>query len=389
MRLPKIERDRTMIDHPIEDTEEETISVADLQDRLASGTPTVVLDVRPTSERDDWYIPGSIHVDAYDALKREDANALAGVDAPDDELIVIVCGAGATSLTAARQLRSRGKYAKSLDAGMKGWSLAFNTATVAPAQTPAAIVQVRRTGKGCLSYLVGVGGEAAVIDAAMPPEVYVQAAAERDWHITHVLDTHIHADHLSRSRPLAAMTGATFHLPEQQRVTFPYAAVRDGDVLSIGGARLHAFRTPGHTEESTSYLLDGSALFTGDTLFTDGVGRPDLDASIDEAHARAEALYESLRRLLRDVPREAVVLPGHTSRPAPFDGKVIGDTMEVVRSRVDALSRSKEDFVRHLLGRIPPTPPNYEQIVRLNEIGAPPPTETLELEAGGNRCAIS
>ncbi len=366
-----------------------TMSAAALQQRLLDGDVTIILDVRPASERAEWYIPGSIHVDAYDALKRNDPEALAGVDLPGNRPIVTVCRTGRTSLTAAEQLRARGKQAFSLEGGMKAWSLAFNTATVSPSETPAVIVQLRRTGKGCLSYVIGAGRRAAVIDAALPPEVYVQLAEERGWRITHVLDTHIHADHLSRSRPLAEMTGATLYLPEQQRVSFPYSPLRDGDVLVIAEAHLQVLLTPGHTNESSCYLLDHAALFTGDTLFTDGVGRPDLKAGTEEAETRAAALYDSLQRLVRDVPVEALVLPGHTSHPAAFDGMVIGDRLGALRSRVDALSRSKEDFVQYLLARIPPTPPNFEQIVALNEAGATAPGEILDLEAGANRCAIS
>ena len=366
-----------------------TIDVEALQERLRGGWPIAVVDVRPTSEREEWHIPGSVHVDAYDALKRGDPDALAGLDLPDDRPVVTVCGAGRTSLAAAEQLRQRGIQAVSLEGGMKAWSLAFNTAEVPLAGTPAEVVQLRRTGKGCLSYVVASGGEAAVIDASLPPEVYLRLADERGWRITHALDTHVHADHLSRSRPLAEAAGARLLLPEQERVAFAYEPVRDGDEVAIGDVRLRAVRTPGHTGESTCYLLDGAALFTGDTLFTDSVGRPDLEASTGEARARAEALYDSLLRLLREVPEDALVLPGHTGHPAPFDGKAIGERLGVVRGRVDALALPKVAFAEHLLGRIPPTPPNYERIVTLNEADATAPGEILDLEAGANRCAIS
>ena len=366
-----------------------TISVETLQERLQAGDPVTVLDVRPADERAEWSIPGSIYVDAYDALKRNDPDALTGVDLPDDRLVVTVCGAGKTSLTAAERLNARGKQAVSLAGGMKAWSLAFNTANVSLAGTPAEVIQLRRTGKGCLSYVIASGGEAAVIDASLPPEVYLRLAEARGWRITLALDTHVHADHLSRSRPLAEAAGARLLLPEQERVSFAYEPVRDGDELAIGAAHLRALRTPGHTGESTCYLLDRAALYTGDTLFTDGVGRPDLEASAGEARARAEALYDSLQRLLREVSEEAFVLPGHTSHPVPFDDTVVGARLRTVRERVDTLELPKAAFVERTLGRIPPTPPNYERIVELNEAGATSVENILDLEAGANRCAIS
>ena len=365
------------------------MSVQQLIRLLDQDTPVQVLDVRPAEQREEWQIPGSMHVDAYAALKRGDPDALGDLNLPDDRPIVTVCGAGKTSLLAAEQLRLRGKQAVSLEGGMKAWSLAFNTADVPLDKTPARVIQVRRTGKGCLSYIIGEGTEAAVIDASLPPEEYLRLAEANGWRITHVLDTHVHADHLSRSRALAEASDAGLFLPEQQRVDFPHVPARDGDRLQIGTVRLRAVRTPGHTEESTSYVLDDAALFTGDTLFMDGVGRPDLESGAEQARGRAGALYESIQRLFRDVPAAAVVLPGHTSRPTPFDGRAIGETLAAVRDGVVALSQSKEAFVEQLLGRIPPTPPNYKRIVSLNEAGAMSVENILDLEAGANRCAIS
>ena len=113
-----------------------------------------------------------------------------------------------------------------------------------------------------------------------------------------MLDTHIHADHLSRALPLARLTGAVVYLPDQRRVSYPFQALRDGDAVRIGDATLVALHTPGHSWESTCYLLDDRALFTGDTLFLAGVGRPDLEAAPEESRARAGALYGSLQCLL-------------------------------------------------------------------------------------------
>ena len=137
----------------------------------------------------------------------------------------------------------------------------------------------------------------SVIDAALPPAVYQELAAERGWTITHVLDTHVHADHLSRARLLAEATGAKLHLPAQDRVTYPFTPIHDGDVVPIGSSQLIAMHTPGHTLESMSYLLDDTALFTGDTLFLAGVGRPDLEATPEQARERARLLHASLARL--------------------------------------------------------------------------------------------
>jgi rhodanese-related sulfurtransferase len=212
-----------------------TIDIATLQAMLEQKQPVTVLDVRPAADRAEWFIPGSIHIDAYEALKANDPDALAGVDLPADQPVVTVCGAGKTSVIAAEQLRAHGLPAFSLAGGMKAWSLAWNQAAMTLPGSGVEIIQVRRTGKGCLSYLVGAKGEAAVIDASLDPTVYLQLAEEHGWTIRYVLDTHIHADHLSRSRQLAEQSGATLYLPAQERVSFPFTPLWDGDKLNVGG----------------------------------------------------------------------------------------------------------------------------------------------------------
>jgi glyoxylase-like metal-dependent hydrolase (beta-lactamase superfamily II) len=177
-------------------------------------------------------------------------------------------------------------------------------------------------------------------------------------------------------------------LPDQQRVRFPFTAIHDGETLPLETLQLTALRTPGHTLESTCYLLEGQLLFTGDTLFPTGVGRPDLDASAEEVQARADVLYYSLQTLMT-LPPDTLVLPGHTSSPIPFDGVPIMTTLSDITEQIDMLHATRGDFVRILLSRIPATPPNYTQIVRLNEAGQLPEQPVIELEAGANRCAIS
>lgn len=365
-----------------------TIEAGTLRDLLDRGEPVTVLDIRRVEARAEWAIPGSVHVDAYDALRSGDPDALIGVDLPGEVPVVTVCNVGKTSMIAAERLRARGFEACSLAGGMKAWSLAWNSAEVPVPGGDARVVQVRRTGKGCLSYVVGSGGEAAVIDAALNPEVYLNLAKDHDWTITSVLETHVHADHLSRSRRLAELAGAIVRLPVQDRVSYPFVPVREPDELEVGTATLTAMRTPGHTPESTCFQLDGRVLFTGDTLFLAGVGRPDLEASPEEVRERAHALYRSLKRLL-DLPPDTLVLPGHTGEPVAFDGDPLVGTLAEVRERVEVLGASEDAFMTTILARIPPTPPNHHRIVESNEAGVFPEGDPTDLEAGANRCAVA
>jgi len=182
------------------------------------------------------------------------------------------------------------------------------------------------------------------------------------------------------------LVGATLHMPEGAPVSYQFSPLGDGDVLEVGSAKLEAVRTPGHTPESTSYLLNGRALFTGDTLFLSAVGRPDLDATPEGSRQRARELYRSLRRLLALDP-ETLVLPGHTGEPVAFDGEPICAQLSEVRGSVRILKEDEDAFVEEIAGRVPPTPSNFERIVELNRAGEAPEGDPTELEAGANRCA--
>lgn len=365
-----------------------TLSTDELRELLSRAESVTVLDIRTAAARAEWAIPGSLHVDAYDALKANRPEILDGVPLPRGERVVTVCNMGNTSRIAARHLRERGVEALSLAGGMKAWSLAWNVAEVSVPRSTARVIQVRRTGKGCLSYVIGSEGEAAVIDASLDPSVYLELASAAGWRIAAVVETHVHADHLSRSRALAERSGVPLRLPDQRRVSFPFEPVTEGTSMKVGGSRLTALHVPGHTPESTAYLLDARALFTGDALFLAGIGRPDLKADVEETRARAHALYRSLKRLLT-LPSTTLILPAHTHVPVAFDGEALAATLGEVRGRVGLLHAPEAEFVEAVLARIPATPPNYHRIVELNEAGVLPEGDPTDLEAGANRCAVS
>src|SRR5262249_39654537 len=149
-------------------------------------------------------------------------------------------------------------------------------------------------------------------------EAYLKLAEERGASIRYILDTHIHADHLSRARRLAEASGAQLILPRQSRVRHPHRPVVEGERLALGPTFIEVLSTPGHTDESATYLVPDVGIFTGDTLFLAGVGRPDLHAGGPETEARARQLFRSLRRLFSLDPA-LQVFAGHTSEPVSFD----------------------------------------------------------------------
>jgi glyoxylase-like metal-dependent hydrolase (beta-lactamase superfamily II)/rhodanese-related sulfurtransferase len=361
------------------------ISVEELQEKLNKQEKVFILDVRPSDQREEWKIDGSTHIDAYNQLKAGDDTALDLVAIPEDSTVITVCAAGKTSLLASNLLQRKGIDAYSLQGGMKGWNFAWNTAEIKLSN--AKIIQVRRAAKGVLSYVVGSAGEAVVIDAALEPEVYLDIARKNGWTIKYVTDTHIHADYISRTKELAKACSATHVLIDNASVEYSYSQIKNGEYLEFGNAALEVIHTPGHTVESTSFRLGDDAVFTGDTLFVDGVGRPDLKADQDEAMRKAKSLYKSLNQLLSGDP-STLVLPAHTSKAIAFDNNIIGDSIKNIKERLALSDFSESDFVDYTLSRIPPTPPNYLTISVLNKKGRYDGQQLAELEAGGNHCAI-
>jgi glyoxylase-like metal-dependent hydrolase (beta-lactamase superfamily II) len=360
-----------------------TVTADELRQALDRGDELTVLDVRPREDFEGWHVPGSRNLPVYEDLKAGDTRALAEID-PDAEPVVTVCGRGAVADRATQALREAGVDARTLDGGLRAWSFAWNTAQ-AQLASDTTVLQVRRVGKGCLSYLVASEGRAVTVDPAVDPQILQDLADERGWTIEAVLETHLHADHVSRARPLAEATGGDHLVPEGEPADFDHQPVHDGTTIEVGQATLRAVETPGHTPASTSYLVDGEALLTGDTLFTGAVGRPDLEAEGRE-EARARQLHASLERLL-GLDDDVTVLPAHADRPPAFDDELHAARLAAVADRVDLLGLGEDAFVERILEMLPETPPNHETIVDHNRRARTPEADLADLEAGANRCA--
>jgi glyoxylase-like metal-dependent hydrolase (beta-lactamase superfamily II) len=134
--------------------------------------------------------------------------------------------------------------------------------------------------------------------------------------------------------------------------------------------------------------LGSDAVFTGDTLFVDGVGRPDLKANQDQATEKSKLLYHSLNQLLK-FQENTLVLPAHLATAVPFDNQIIAETVGHLKYKLDLLKLTEDEFVKYTLSRIPPAPPNYLKIAALNKQGSYEGYAPADLEAGANRCAIA
>lgn len=358
------------------------ISVQELAARLGTDRAPFILDVREPEEVAAWAIPGAVNIPLGDLSARTG-------EVPRDEHVVVVCASGGRSSAATDALARGGWDAHDLVGGMAEWAKVYDTAEVAA--NGVSVVQVRRRGKGCLSYVVGSGDEAFVIDPSIEIHHYLDVAAAKGWRITKVFDTHLHADHLSGARDLAAATGASLHLNPADTFEFDYTPLADGERYALpGGVELTVgvLHTPGHTMGSTIYLVGDEVVLTGDTLFVEGVGRPDL---ADRAEEFARNLYHSLQERVLVLPDQTYVLPGHYGEGVPVQPhRAVGARLADLRATLEPLQLDEEGFVVWAVERAVPRPPNYVDIVNANMGRVRTPSSELQhLEAGPNRCSAS
>lgn len=247
------------------------------------------------------------------------------------------------------------------------------------------------TGLAQGSYLVGcqATGEAIVIDPQRDIDVYLHIASKQHLMITHIAETHIHADFLCGSRELAAITGANLFLSdeggEDWQYEFPHKGLKDGDTIAVGKLSLTVMHTPGHTPESISFLLtDHPAtdkpvmVFTGDFVFVGDIGRPDLlEKAAGFLHTKetgAKQMFQSLKKFAA-LPEYVQVWPGHGAGSAC--GKALGAVAsstigyEKIRSWAFRYSHDEQAFIDYLLADQPEPPKYFAMMKRLNKVQRP------------------
>jgi glyoxylase-like metal-dependent hydrolase (beta-lactamase superfamily II)/rhodanese-related sulfurtransferase len=415
------------------------IKPADLKKKIDDGEDIYILDVRDPQEHKAW----KVFYDRYDDTPLIPVDSLLSSDSlkniPKDKEVVTFCAKGNRSMSAAQMLSARGYNVKSMEGGLSGWNTVYDTAELLDIGSPSPpgsssttsppslkVWQIRRVSRGCMSYVIANldDKKAAVIDPTCEIDDYLGTIVnENNLKITAILDTHLHADHLSGNTKLAKKYGCDLYvsaLEPYELNDFPNAdglnlnSLKDGDKINIGnGVVLDAIHTPGHTNGSVCFKLqvgepketghygDGGTekkngnpnsgktyLFTGDTLFVDGVGRPDLHNKAEEF---TRHLYNSYRQKILRLPDETMVLPSHFSERFEH-GKPIHRTLKLIKENMNILSDTvpESEFTKSILSSIPSQQPmNYEKIVSINKGMVPCNLAGQgDLETGPNSCGI-
>lgn len=369
------------------------MTAGDVTKKVVNKEELFILDVRNSEDFQDWKIEG----ENFSYLNIPYFDLLDGVEEILDKLpankeILVVCAKEGSSIYIAEMLSEAGLIVSYLEGGMKTWSEHLEPVKIGDLKDGGEIYQFVRIGKGCLSYMVLSNGEAAIIDATRMTDVFLDFAEKKNAKITHVFDTHLHADHISGGRKIAEKTNATYWLPPKDatEVTFKYEPLEDGNNVTIGNTaiHIHALYTPGHTIGSTSFVVDEKYLLSGDILFIDSIGRPDLAGLAEDW---VGDLRESLYKRYRELPEELVVLPAHFMiiEELNEDGSVGKRLGELFAENHGLNIKDEEEFRKLVTENLPPQPNSYQEIRKTN-MGkiTPNEEEQREMEIGPNRCAV-
>lgn len=361
--------------------------------KVINKEPLFILDVRNEADFKDWKIDGA----NFDYLNVPYFELLDGVEGileqlPTDREVLVVCAKEGSSIMVAEMLVEAGRTVSYLKGGMKAWSEHLEPIKLGDLKDGGELYQFVRLGKGCLSYMVVSGGEAAIIDATRMADVYLNFAKELGVTITHVFDTHLHADHISGGRVIAEAVKGVYWLPpkDAEEVTFSYEPLEDGNTVTIGQTTIdiQALYSPGHTIGSTSFIVDQSYLLSGDILFIDSIGRPDLAGLAEDwVGDLRETLYSRYRELSQDL----IVLPAHFMiiEELNEDGSVAARLGDLFANNHGLNISDEAEFRETVTGNLPPQPNAYQEIRQTN-MGkiTPDDDKQREMEIGPNRCAV-
>jgi hydroxyacylglutathione hydrolase len=236
------------------------------------------------------------------------------------------------------------------------------------------------TGLGNSAYLIGSDDtkKGVLIDPLRDVDRYLHAASERGIQLTHVLDTHLHADFVSGNREIAHQTGAVIGASAEARVGFNHYPLTEGSIIDLGAFQIHVMTTPGHTPEHVSFLIvepdhkTPSALFSGGALIVGGAARTDL-LSPESTKPLARDLYHTIHDKLLKLPDELEVFPTHGAGSFCVAPTSPDRTTTIGRERMTnslALARSEEEFVQRALTGLPSYPIYYKYMREINQKGA-------------------
>jgi glyoxylase-like metal-dependent hydrolase (beta-lactamase superfamily II) len=355
------------------------------------GPARLLLDARNAIEAARWRPEGPglnayINIPYFEFIEDED-DAIRRVPSGYD--VLVLCAKGGSSAYLAELLRGHGIRAANIEGGMASWAAHHRIERINPQSDPFTLYQVLRPAKGCLSYILVSDGEALVVDCSHHVQTYEEFTEALGARTLYVIDTHLHADHVSGAAALSGQTRATYFLSDEDAAgtTIVRSAMPRRIEIGKTPVEIVTLAVPGHTPGSTALLIDKRYLLSGDTLLPEGFGRPDLG---NKAREWTALLYQSLAGVLSALSADTAVLPAHASSPNQYDerGRCVRRLGDLLRAK--SLS-DRELFIERTaaIAGAAVQPSEYARIRRVN-LGEPAQAGEIEvLEIGVNQCALT
>jgi len=370
----------------------------ELAERLDRGEPLQVLDVRSAEKVAAGHVMLGSALD-FRATPNSKLLGLASLDTlhlDPKRPVAVICNRGNSSKQSTAFLRERGYEAFSVIGGMAAWETVYVARHLSPTPSLSHVVQLDRVGKGALSYVLVSDGDAVVVDPGRHVERYDALLTELRATPAAVVDTHIHADYLSGAPAAAARWQVPYFLHPDDAVSpydqtpgkLTYQALRDGDTIAFGRATLRAAHVPGHTLGSIALLADDGLALTGDFLFVQSVGRPDLAG---QSESWAKLLWHSLERARHSWPGDLLILPAH------YAGEEERRADRAVAARFDVISatnsaaaiQDERVFLKWIADHATTFPDAYRTIKEANlGLAQVSDADAEVVESGPNQCAI-
>lgn len=372
----------------------QTYEAKELFHWLVTREDIVVVDVRNPKDFERFHIESpypfeQINISYYEFMEDE-AEAMSRT--PPDRKIRIVCAKEGSARYVAEIFERHGYDVRYLAGGIKTWGNLLVPKLVQQGEDYT-LYQFIRPGKASCSYGLISGQEMMVFDPSRNLEFYIDFAQKHGCTITKTFETHLQADYIAGSRDLAGRTGAVFYANDEDFKTSrnSYTSLRDGEILgfSSGGPRVRVLFTPGHTPGSTSFIVAEQYIISGDTVFINSVGRPDLGG---QAKEWAGQLFASIQKI-KQLDRSLIVLPGHYSDWGEADTNLLfAHTLAEILERNGAIYNldTEADFVTFIEANMRPQPEEYDIIRQVNaNLREEDDERQEELDLGKNECAAS
>jgi glyoxylase-like metal-dependent hydrolase (beta-lactamase superfamily II)/rhodanese-related sulfurtransferase len=387
-------------DIPEDEVKHLAISCEQFYERIVNRQPMQVLDVREPAGRGPFTFSNDcppcsrcLEIPYFDVEQ-----SLAEISSEKE--VIAVCARGRKARYIAQKLGKLGYEAHYLKGGLEGWANFYDHVDVVD-EPYGRITQIVRPGRGNLSYVVMSDGEAAIIDPTRHTKEFIDEVFFLGAKTKFIFETHLQADYISGGPLLSRLMNAPYYLHpydaihpvEMVPVRFSYQPLYDRQSFKLGQWEIKIIWFPGHTLGQVNLLFTAPTnetfLFTGDGLFLESFGRPDLGGKADNW---APLLYESLTERIKPLVKEdTLILPSHFSSfiESPGQGLFTNTYRQICDHNPMIKPGSKRKFLDYVLNNLPDFPPEYLEMKSINagllEVDE---TRAMELEAGKNLCAI-